>query len=207
MRRSSPILAAIAVVGAFAGVVIAGQEATVDTFVIDPAVVDATSAAPVSTATDAAETTVPGDSATSTTPAVTTTTRPTPPSSSAQTSTTATSPATTTAPVQTTLPPNQTLPRDAVRLVLANGDGRYNLVTVNADRLRAAGYVEIIGGDTARVPATIVYYRPGFDDEAAVVAADVLVPNAILEPLPDTPITDNDSQGDVIVVLGPDAIR
>jgi hypothetical protein len=182
MRRSLPILSAIAVVGAFAGVVIAGQEASVDTFVIDPEVVEATTTTPTSTATDS---TAPAVSVTASTAAVATTTPPATQSTTSTTTTTAAPSTTTTLAAQTTLPGNQTLPKEAVRLVIANGDGRYNLVTVNADRLRAAGYVEIVGDDTAHVPATILYYRPGFEDEAAIVAADVLVPNAILEPLPD----------------------
>ena len=95
-----------------------------------------------------------------------------------------------------------------MRLVVANGDGRFNLAGANGNRLKKAGYVTI---DLADVPTgsdpTVLYYRPGFDDEAAIVAADLLVPGALLQPLPDTPITVNDELGDIIVVLGPDALR
>jgi hypothetical protein len=64
------------------------------------------------------------------------------------------------------------------------------------------------------VAATILYFRPGFDDEAAVVAADLGIPGALRAPLPTgnpttpaTPVTPDDSLGDIIVVLGPDALR
>jgi hypothetical protein len=105
--------------------------------------------------------------------------------------------------------------RADLRLVIANGDGRFNLATANADRLRAAGYVHIDETDVStHVAATILYFRPGFDDEAAVVAADLGIPRALRTPLPTgnpatpvTPITPDDSLGDIIVVLGPDALR
>ena len=90
----------------------------------------------------------------------------------------------------------------------ANGDGRFNLAGANGNRLRRAGYVSIDVVDSpSTVSATIVYYRSGFDDEATIVAADLSVPNAILEPLPETAITANDALGDIIIVLGPDALR
>jgi hypothetical protein len=102
---------------------------------------------------------------------------------------------------------SDTLDRALVRIVLANGDGRYNLVGANKARLEAVGYVSFNQEDVAAVDATVLFYRPGFDDEAAILSADLLVPQALLQPLPDTPITGNDAAGDIIVVLGPDAVR
>jgi hypothetical protein len=208
MRRSLPILSAVAVIGAFAGVVIAGQEDGVDTFVIEPEVVDATTVEPTSTAATPVDSTVPAVSVTAST-AIDTTTAPTaaPSTSPPSTTTTAASTTTTSTPAETTVPADQTVPKADVRLVVANGDGRFNLASINANRLRDAGYVLIDEEDASKVPATILYYRPGFDDEAAIVAVDLLVPDAILEPLPDTPITDNDALGDIIVILGPDSFR
>ena len=92
--------------------------------------------------------------------------------------------------------------------MLANGDGRFNLVGRNADRLLALGYVEIDQTDVGdRPPATIIYYRPGFDDEAERLAGDLQTPNATITALPDTPVTGNDAAGELVVVLGPDALR
>jgi hypothetical protein len=115
---------------------------------------------------------------------------------------------TTTTPPTTLAPANELLDRADVRLVLANGDGRFNLVGANVNRIEPLGYTTIDQTDIPRpVERTVLYYRPGFDDEAARLAADLLVPAALLEPLPDTPITANDELGDIIAVLGPDAVR
>jgi len=114
-----------------------------------------------------------------------------------------TAPATTAAPVDADL-----LDRSQVRLVLANGDGRYNLVGRNVDRLTPLGYTTIDQTDALRsVDRTVLYVRPGFEDEAVRLAADLLVPGALIEPLPAEPVTINDDLGDIIVVLGPDAVR
>jgi hypothetical protein len=151
------------------------------------------------TALPATGTTVPVASAASTT--TTTTASPT--------TTTTLPPAPTPAPTaETTVAPAQPLDRSQVRLVLANGDGRYNLVGRNVDRLTPLGYTAIDQTDAPRkVDRTVLYVRPGFDDEAARLAADLLVPGALIEPLPAEPVTINDELGDIIVVLGPDAVR
>jgi hypothetical protein len=102
------------------------------------------------------------------------------------------------------------LPPDQVRLVIANGDGRFRLASVTADRIAPFGYIIDRGDAVSTVPATIIYYRPGFDDEAAVVANAIGVPGAVITALPASgsqPITNSDDRGDVIVVLGPDAPR
>ncbi|MCU1360609.1 MAG: hypothetical protein JWN99_1898 [Ilumatobacteraceae bacterium] len=207
MRRTWPIPVGIAVVGALAGIAIAGQQSGIDTFVIDAAVetsVPGSTPDPVvvtlAPTTSVAAVTVPPTTlqaagTTSTVAVVTTTTVP-------ASSTTSIAAATTTVAVA-----DQTLDRPDVRLVIANGDGRFNLAGRNGDRLRAVGYTQIDLEDAGKVTATVLYYRPGFDDEAAIVAADLTVPGAQLQPLPDTPITSNDALGDIIVVLGPDAPR
>jgi hypothetical protein len=98
-----------------------------------------------------------------------------------------------------------------VRLVLANGDGRFKLASTTADRIRPLGYIIDLGDSVKPADATIVYYRPGFAAEAAIAAKDLGVPNAIVAAFPASaaqqPITDSDNNGDVIVVLGPDAPR
>ncbi|HEY0521497.1 MAG TPA: LytR C-terminal domain-containing protein, partial [Ilumatobacteraceae bacterium] len=102
------------------------------------------------------------------------------------------------------------LPRDQVRLVLANGDGRFRLATITADRIAPLGYITALGNSLRPVRATVIYYRLGFDDEAAIAAVDISVPAAIIAPFPTDapqPITNSDDRGDVIVVLGPDAPR
>lgn len=132
------------------------------------------------------------------------------------TTTTSEPAATTTAAPATTVPTSEAPPpateaavrdRADVRLVIANGDGRFNLVGANVARLRALGYVTIDQTDvTARPASTIIYVRDGFDREAAVLAQDLNTPGALIVPL-DAPVTASDDLGDLVVVLGPDAQR
>ena len=171
--------------------------AVVDTTVVDTTVVTTTVAASSPVVPE------PSTTVASTTPASTTSASTTSASTtSASTTSASTSPATNTTLV------DQLLERVEVSIVLANGDGRFNLVGRNADRLLALGYVEIDQTDVGdRPPATIIYYRPGFDDEAERLAGDLQTPNATITALPDTPVTGNDAAGELVVVLGPDALR
>ena len=171
--------------------------AVVDTTVVDTTVVTTTVAASSPVVPE------PSTTVASTTPASTTSASTTSASTtSASTTSASTSPATNTTLV------DQLLERVDVSIVLANGDGRFNLVGRNADRLLALGYVEIDQTDVGdRPPATIIYYRPGFDDEAERLAGDLQTPNATITALPDTPVTGNDAAGELVVVLGPDALR
>ena len=206
MRKSWPFALAVIVVGAFAGLAIAGRPVPSDTFVLDPSI----TVPPETTSTSViASTTSIGEPATSTTIAATTTTTTTAVSTSTSVApTTTAAPTTTDAPTTTTIP--GPLPRNKVRLVLANGDGRFKLASVTADRIRSLGYIIDLGDTVNLVDATVIYYRPGFDDEAQIAANDIGVPDAIIVAFPKNssqPITNADDGGDVIVVLGPDAPR
>jgi hypothetical protein len=205
MRKTWLFVLAVVVVGALAGVAIAGRPEKVDPFVLDPNV------------------TLPIDTRTTSEPAATTTTSLVTPATVASTTTTVAAPTTAAIPTTTTSTteaPTTTeaattttiagpLPRDQVRLVLANGDGRFRLASITAERISPLGYIIDLGDALQTVDATIIYYRPGFDDEAGVVANDIGVPGALIAALPNTAqsITNSDDRGDVIVVLGPDAPR
>lgn len=216
MRRQWMYLVGVAVVGAVLGVVIAGRPADLNSFrsaTSDAAAPVFTTQPPVTTAASsstavASQPPVPPAAVTTIAP---TTIAPTtvPETTVPETTVPATPPPTTAPPPDTTLPPvNETLARQDVRLVLANGDGRFNLVGRNADRLLALGYTTIDQTDVGARPATtIIYFRQGFEDEAAILAVDLQTPGAAITPLPDTPVTSNDANGDLIVVLGPDAVR
>jgi len=200
MRKSWPFVIAVIVVGGLAGVAIAGRPKPADTFVLDP---NQTVVTEPPTSTSPPTSTTVAEAATTTTAEATTTT--------VVAETTTVAPSTTEVPTTTAQPTTTViagpLPRDQVRLVIANGDGRFRLASITADRMRPLGYIVNVGDIPTLVDATIIYYRPGFDDEAAIVAVDDEVPDAILAPLPDKPVTNADSQGDVILVLGPDAPR
>jgi hypothetical protein len=200
MRKSWPFVTAVIVVGGLAGVAIAGRPKPADTFVLDP---NQTVVTEPPTSTSPPTSTTVAEAATTTTAEATTTT--------VVAETTTVAPSTTEVPTTIAQPTTTViagpLPRDQVRLVIANGDGRFRLASITADRMRPLGYIVNVGDVPTLVDATIIYYRPGFDDEAAIVAVDDEVPDAILAPLPDKPVTNADSQGDVILVLGPDAPR
>jgi hypothetical protein len=197
---------AVVVVGGLAGVAIAGRPEPVDPFVLDPNITvrieSSTTSEAVSTTTTSGTTTASTASTTPPTAAPTTTAIPA--------TTTSTTDASTTTEAATTTTIAGPLPRDQVRLLLANGDGRFKLASTTADRIRPLGYIIDLGDALETVNATIIYYRPGFDDEAVVVANDIRVPAAIIAALPTNSaqaITNSDDLGDVVVVLGPDAPR
>ena len=208
MRKSWPLALAVIVVGGLAGVAIAGRPQPADTFVLDPTISvtitpPTTSEAGSITTTSGATTTT--NDITTTAAATTTTSRTT-----AAATTTSTTKAVTTEAAPTTTTIAGPLPRGQVRLVIANGDGRFKLASITADRIRPLGYIIDLGDSLKPVDATIIYYRPGFDDEAGIVAKDINVPDAIIAALPTTSaqaVTNSDDRGDVIVVLGPDAPR
>ena len=191
MRRTWPSFVAVALVGALAGAAVAGRPTQTDNFVVDTSSVAATCSTSTTTAA----------------PATTTTTTTAPPTAP---TTTTTAPTTTTPVTDDTGLPGTDGAREraGVRVVLANGDGRFDLVGRNVDRLLELGYVTIDQTDVSDRPAvTTIYVRPGFDEEAVVLAADLQTPNASIVPVPDTPVTGSDDLGDLIVVLGPDALR
>jgi hypothetical protein len=207
MRKSWPFAVAVIVVGGLAGLAIAGRPVPADSFVLDPGVTVPPS--PSSTSVVVPTTSIAEPATTTPVTAITTTvaTASTTVAATTAAPTTTDAPATTDAPTTTLSGP---LARNKVRLVIANGDGRFKLASSTADRIRSLGYVIDLGDTLNRVGATVIYYRPDFQDEAEVAAGDIGVPDAIITAFPtklSQPITDSDDRGDVIIVLGPDAPR
>jgi hypothetical protein len=212
VRKEWPFYIAVACAGVVAGVAIAGlpdddeslsitaPSTTIEVIATFDSIAEGGTGSLATTTVVASSPVVPDSTAPVATDA--------PPATTADTTTTSAAAPTSTVATPTTVAPTGPLDRAAVRLVLANGDGRFNLVGRNADRLLALGYVTIDQTDVGDRPAaTTIYFRPGFDDEAAILAGDLQTPNAIVTALPATPITANDDAGDLIVVLGPDAQR
>lgn len=205
-------MAGVAILAAVAGVAVAGVPGGGDTFVLPsgtatteaPAVTVGLASLPVIPTTVAAEVTT--TEVASAAPVPTTTEAPA--TTAVPTSVPPSTVAPTTVAPSTTAAVAATLARADVRLVLANGDGRFNLVGANASRLEALGYVSIEQDDVSQRPTvTMIYARPGFEDEALVLRDDLGTPSAMIVPLTDTPVTADDAAGDLIVVLGPDAPR
>ena len=218
MRAKWPVYVAVGAISVLAGTLIAGLPGG-DTSISDVALVETTvpqagttlasvvSEPPVpTTAAPAPDTTAEVSPTTTLAPATTASATTAAPTTVAPTTV---APTTTAAPTTTTAGGTAGLDeRVDVSIVLANGDGRFNLVGRNRDRLLKLGYFIIDQQDVSdRPPATIIYYRPGFEDEAERLAGDLQTPNAEITELPDTPVTVNDTAGELVVVLGPDAIR
>jgi hypothetical protein len=95
--------------------------------------------------------------------------------------------------------------RASVRVVIANGDMRPDLDEAMTQRLTDAGYTQItVAADVAPVEYTTIYYRVGFNRAAVAITLDLEAADVSLEPMPDTPVTNADAAGDVVVLLGPD---
>ena len=210
MRKSWPFALAVVVVGGLAGLAIAGRPVPNDPFVLDPRVTIAEPTSPTSVVGSTASIADPVTTTTmpaNTTVAVSTSVAPTTVAPTTTiTPTTTAAPTTVVAPIVVPGP----LPRNQVRLVIANGDGRFRLASTTADRIRPLGYLINLGDSVSPVVATVLYYRPGFDDEAAFAAIDIGVPEAIIIAFPTNlsgPITNSDDGGDIIIVLGADAPR
>jgi hypothetical protein len=207
MSAPWPLALAVVVAGGLAGVAIAGRPVPSDRFVLDPSITVAESTTSTSvvaaTTSTSAPVTLETIGATTTPPASTSVAPTIAPSNAA--------PATTEASATTPIPTDPgPLPRNQVKLVIANGDGRFRLATITADRIRSLGYIIDVGDAVRPVDATVIYYRPGFDDEAAYAAIDIGLPDAIILAFPTNasqPITNSDDRGDLIIVLGPDAQR
>jgi hypothetical protein len=200
---SWPYIVGVAVLGIGLGTLIAGVPESAERMPYripadDTAVTVPLQSLPTdSISTEIGTTTAPDTTAPATTVAVTTS------APSTTTAVTTSAPSTTTAVTEAPV-----RDRADVRLVVANGDGRFNLVGSNVTRLRALGYVTIDETDVnVRPPSTIIYVRPGFEREADALAQDLQTPDAVISALPDTPVTANDELGDLVVVLGPDAQR
>lgn len=233
MDTPLPVIVSLAVVGALAGMFIAGRDPSVDTIAAGPAVtasfgdVQAPSAdgadAPSTTVLVASEPVAP----TTTDPAATTTT---------------VDPAGATTTIDTTVPPenapdvtldipigpvdtadiptvptvpDQPTPEEPppvtpanLRVVIADADSRVGLDDIAAQRLADLGYQQVtVAADVPQVEFTTVYFREGFNRAAVNISIDLGASNVSLQPMPtdgSAPITTADAAGDVIVLLGPD---
>jgi hypothetical protein len=106
------------------------------------------------------------------------------------------------APIPTE-PPELTRERQDVRLLLVSTAEQIDMAESVTERLQAAGYpVSAMAGNANAGLFTILYYRFGFEDEAWVVAGDLFIPGADLQPLPADAV---DEPGDIVIILGADA--
>jgi hypothetical protein len=95
-----------------------------------------------------------------------------------------------------------TLGRPAVRVVLAGSSETLQKAALWTVLLEDLGYLTVTISDALGVvDETTVYHREGFEEEAAVVAADLAITGADPRPLPVVPLTRDDAQADVVVLI------
>ena len=107
----------------------------------------------------------------------------------------------TTTPAPTT---PQARPEGEVRVLVANGSGVAGLATRYKDQLAGAGYNALAPVNTTSRPLpSVVYFAPGFDADAAALAA-TLSPAPPVAALPAEPPVEQLGEADVLVVAGPE---
>ena len=97
---------------------------------------------------------------------------------------------TTTTTTTTTAPPIVTHPPGEVKVAVANGTGDRGRAGRTAGILNASGYVTAAKNtEQDRVGESVVYYRPGYGDDAKAVASALGAPPDRLTPAPGTIMT------------------
>ena len=97
---------------------------------------------------------------------------------------------TTTTTTTTTQPPIVTRPPGEVKVAVANGTGDRGRAGRTAGILNASGYVTAAKNTQQdRVGESVIYYRPGYGDDAKAVASALGAPPDLLTPAPATIMT------------------
>ena len=123
-----------------------------------------------------------------------------------QTSASPTPEATVKGPTPTTLTVPVRVPGD-IKVLPANGTSTNGAGTAIFNRLHQAQY-NVLAATNTTTPASTsnVYFNPGFDREARVIAQLLGLPDSAVQPMP-TPPPVNNPGADVIVVVGPDLAK
>jgi hypothetical protein len=96
-----------------------------------------------------------------------------------------------------------------VKVLPLNGSGKTGVAGQAAEQLKAANYTLLEAGNAGggTLSASIVYFMPGYDADAAAIAAKLGLPAGAVQPLPTPPpAAVGDPQGaNVVVLIGTDA--
>jgi len=95
-----------------------------------------------------------------------------------------------------------------VKVLPANGTTTSGAGTTIFTRLKGAGY-NVLAASNSNSPATTsnVFFNPGFEREARVVAQLLGLPDSAVQPMPTPPPVSDTRGSDVIVVVGPDLAK
>jgi len=97
-----------------------------------------------------------------------------------------------------------------IKVLPANGTSTAGAGLTIFNRLKQAGYnVLAATNTTSQGSATTsnIYFNPGFDREAAVVAQLLGLPDSAVQPMPTPPPVSDTRGADIIVVVGPDLAK
>ena len=106
----------------------------------------------------------------------------------------------------TTVPPptTTTVPHASVTVVVANGTTEPNVASHYTRQLQSQGWsVSPPAGNTV-APVTAVYYAPGQQGSAAVVASELGISPTTVQPLTTAASVPGTAGMDVVVIIGPD---
>ena len=106
----------------------------------------------------------------------------------------------------TTVPPTTTLPARApaeVKVIVANASEVKGAAGGGRTVLANAKYNVLAPANAAAAPASSVYFVPGYDRDAAAVAAALQLPANLVKPMP-APLPFDTKGANVAVVLGAD---
>ncbi|MBV8162567.1 MAG: LytR C-terminal domain-containing protein [Acidimicrobiia bacterium] len=106
-------------------------------------------------------------------------------------------------PTATTITVPVRVPGD-IKVLPLNGTSVAGAGTAIFTRLKQAGYDVLAATNSSPAQASNVFFNPGFDREAVVVAQLLGLPDSAAQAMP-TPPPVNDTRGaDILVVVGPD---
>lgn len=196
MRLRWPVAASLAPVGLLVGALIVGPPTTVPN---DVRLVEQT---PVSTPTDGTDEGATGGDVEQVDSA-----GPVPSSEPAATTTVTQAPETTVAAEITTTTTTVELDaaaRAEVFVVVANATAVSGVAGDNAAILSGAGFTNTQTTDTAPLPTSVVYAKPGFEVAAGLIADALVLPREVVLPYPGTTFTTFDDDADVLVLVGAD---
>ena len=104
-------------------------------------------------------------------------------------------PSTTAAAAQAVRPPSQ------IVVEVLNGSGQSGVAGALTTQLKAKGYQTADAKDTTKRTGTVVYYRAGYEREAAALAA-LLPGGPQLAPMPTPPPQNTATNANIVIVIG-----
>ncbi|MEA3076215.1 MAG: LytR cell envelope-related transcriptional attenuator [Actinomycetota bacterium] len=107
----------------------------------------------------------------------------------------------------TTVAPTTTLPTHAprdVKVIVANASTVKGAGAKASDALKPPGYNVLAPANATAVNESAVYFVPGYDRDAAALAAALQFPATAVKPVPNPPPLADSKGANVVIILGAD---